>query len=85
VIRLLTLIFFKASAACASSAYGVISTGDVSTNNALSDFPTENWNYSLGGNPEPMTTYISPVLSASGSYVFSNSTVSGSAMSWATD
>ena len=84
VIGLLALTCFAAGTSRASSTYGVISTGDVASGNGLSDFPTQMWNYSLGGNPEPVTTYISPVLSASGTYVFGNSTVSGSAMSWAT-
>jgi len=84
VIRFLTLVFCGASAAWASSTYGIISTGDVASGNGLSDFPTQTWNFSLGGNPDPVTIYTSPVLSASGSYVFGTSTVSGSAMSWAT-
>jgi hypothetical protein len=68
-------------AAWAGPLYGVVSTGDVASG-SFSDFPTQLWN--TGGNPTPVTSYTSPVLSASGSYTFGNSTVSGSATSWAT-
>jgi len=85
IIALVTLAFgFAVGTSNASSSYGIISSGDVVSGNGLSDFPTQLWNYSLGGNPEPVNTYTSPVLSASGSYTFGSSTVTGSATSWAT-
>lgn len=44
------------STSSASSISGVISVGNVTSGLGLSDFPTQNWNYSLGGNPEPVAT-----------------------------
>lgn len=84
IVILMVAFVFGIGTSKASGVYGIISSGDISSANGESDYPTQNWNYSLGGNPEPVTSFTSPVLSGSGSFIFGGSTVSGSATSWAT-
>jgi hypothetical protein len=84
LVILIVAFAFGVGTSKASGVYGIISSGDISSANGESDFPTQSWNYSLGGNPEPVTSFSSPVLSGSGSFTFGGSTVSGSATSWAT-
>jgi hypothetical protein len=66
----------------ASAIYGVISTVEVSSGNGPTTFPTQLVNFNNGGNPEAVTSYTSPVLTASGSFTFGASTVSGSGTTW---
>jgi hypothetical protein len=63
-------------------AYGVFSSGDIASGNGPSTFPLQRWIFGQGVY-QPVTGYTSPVLSGSGSYTVGNSTVSGSAESWA--
>ena len=78
------LLLAGGSTAHASTIYGVVSTVEVASGNGPSTFPNQIVDFNNGGNPVPVTSYTSPVLTASGSYTFEGSTVSGNATSWAT-
>jgi hypothetical protein len=80
---LLWMLAAGSSVANASAIYGVTATVQVSSGNGLTTYPTQTVNFTNGGNPVAVTSYTSPVLSASGSYTFGGSTVSGSATTWA--
>jgi hypothetical protein len=64
--------------------FGVISTVEVASGNGPSTFPNQIVNFTNGGNPVPVTSYTSPILSASGSYTVGTSAVSGSGKAWDT-
>src|SRR5580658_3867902 len=76
------LLLAWGSTAHASVIYGVESTVEVSSGNGPATFPTQLVNFNNGGNPEAVTSYTSPVLTASGSFTFGGSTVSGSGTTW---
>jgi hypothetical protein len=67
----------------ASPLYGVISNGVAASGNGPSTFPNQAWNFGQNGVYQLVTSYTSPVLSASGSYTVGADTVTGSATSWA--
>jgi len=66
----------------ADPVYGVVSTVTIGSGNGPATFPGQSIDFTNGGNPVPVTSYTSPVLSDSGSYTVGNSTVTGSATSW---
>ena len=66
----------------ASPLYGITSTVTVSSGNFLSTFPAQRADYNNGGNPYQVTSYTSPVLSASGSYTFGSDAISGIGYVW---
>lgn len=78
----LLLLLAGGSVGHAAAIFGVVSTVEVSSGNGLTTFPTQLVNFNNGGNPEAVTSYTSPVLTAAGSYTFGGSTVSGSGTTW---
>jgi hypothetical protein len=80
----LAVILLSNNLAYGAAVWGVISTIDISSGNGPSTFPSQVVNFNNGGNPVQVTSYTSPVLSASGSYTFGPDTVTGSATAWAT-
>src|ERR1700728_1116751 len=79
------LLLAGGSTAHASGIYGVISTVEIasaSSGSGPTTFPTQLVDFNNGGNPVTVTSYTSPVLTASGSFTFGGSTVSGSGTTW---
>lgn len=67
--------------------YGIYSSGAIASGNGISAFPSQRWDFGTGtGNGlasyQPVTSYVSPLLTATGSYTSGADTVNGSGSAW---